>query len=166
MPSEPFLPPDNRPESNVDPATPTPLPRMETNATFPETVSSTSLQTTDSGLTPNVAAGLAVLLTLITGLIFLFLEKRNQFVRFWAMQAVFFGAAAFVIFVISAVISFVLGHILWVFAVLWGLFSIVIYLGLLVVWIIMLIQAFSGKEWEVPFLGKIARQQLNVLPKV
>ena len=81
------------------------------------------------------------------------------------MQSVFFGAATFVCSVVCTVVGAVLGHILWIFGVLWGLFATLIYLGLLIVWIVMLVKAFNGKEWEVPFLGKLARQQLNVLPK-
>ncbi len=46
-----------------------------------------------------------------TSLIFLFLEKRNAFVRFWAMQGVFLGGAAIVFGIISAVIGTILGHI-------------------------------------------------------
>ena len=88
MASDPFSPSGNPPESSVnptnDPLTPSSLATGGPGSGSP---------VTDSGLTPNVAAGLAVLLTLITGLIFLFMEKRNRFVRYWAMQAVFFGAA-------------------------------------------------------------------------
>ena len=119
---------------------------------------------TDSGLTPNVAAGLSVLLTIFTGLIFLFLEKRSRYVRYWAMQAVFFGAAIFVYGIVAAVIGSILGHILGLFAILWGLCCGLIDLGLLGVWIVMLFQAFNGKEWDVPIIGPLARQQLDRLP--
>jgi uncharacterized membrane protein len=30
----------------------------------------------------------------------------------------------------------------------------------------MMIQAFSGKEWEIPYFGKIARQQLAKNPTI
>ena len=47
-------------------------------------------------MTPNVAAGLAALFPLIGGIIFLVLEKRSQFVRFWAMQSVVVGGGLFI----------------------------------------------------------------------
>jgi len=45
-----------------------------------------------SGLTSNIAAALAYVLGLVTGIIFLVLEpyKRDRFVRFHAMQSIFF----------------------------------------------------------------------------
>lgn len=149
MSTDPTLPPD-RPSPDAQPVQPVFAP--------------VSPHATDSGLAPNVAAGLAVVLTLISGIIFLVIEKRNQFVRLWAMQATFFGATTLIFSIISSVISSVLGHMAWILAVLWGLFSLVVSLGFLAVWIIMLVKAFSGKEWEVPLLGKLAREQLNKPP--
>ena len=142
---------------------PTPLPSStpHIDPAFPSTLST---QESSSGLTANVAAALAVLLTLITGLIFLFLEKRSQYVRFWAMQSVFFGAAWLVFSIVSTVIHLVLGSILFVLGLLWGLIAAVVYLTFLIVWIVMLIQAFNGKEWELPVLGPLARQQLAKMP--
>ena len=168
MASDPLFPSGNDPErptgASNEPVVPTPLSTGGPGVEPSGFASPTTSPVTDSGLTPNVAAGLAVLMTLITGLIFLFLEKRNRFVRYWAMQAVFFGAAVLVYSIVSAVIGSVLGHIFWLLAILWGLFSLLISLGFLVVWVIMLVQAFSGKEWEVPFVGKLARQQLAKMP--
>ena len=169
MPDDPLFPPSSHPESNAgagaDPFSPNTLPKA-TPPAEPTGFSPLAEPTlTDSGLTPNVAAGLAVLLTLITGILFLFLEKRNQFVRFWAMQAVFFGAAWLVFSVVSSVVSAVLGHILWLLAGLWLFFSLLVNVGFLIVWVVMLAKAFGGKEWEVPYLGKLARQQLTTLPR-
>ena len=169
MPDDPLYPSSSEParsaDGGADPLLPNTLPKVAPETAPPGFSPAAQPTLTDSGLMPNVAAGLAVLLTLITGILFLFLEKRNQFVRFWAMQAVFFGAAALVVGIISGVISAILGHIFWLFAVLWGLFTLVINLGFLVVWVIMLTKAFGGKEWEVPYLGKLARQQLSTLPR-
>ena len=105
-----------------------------------------------------------MLLTLITGIIFLFLEKRNQYVRFWAMQAVLFGAAILVFSIASSIIGTFLTHIFFLFGILWWLFSFLVHLGFLIVWVVMLIKAFGGKEWEVPYLGKLAREQLAKAP--
>ncbi len=44
-----------------------------------------------TGLQPNLAAALASFLLLVGGIVFLILEKKDQFVRFYAMQSVFLG---------------------------------------------------------------------------
>ena len=59
----------------------------------------------------------------------------------------------------------VLAHIFWLLAGLWWLFCMLIWLGFLVVYVIMLIKAFGGQEWEVPIIGKLARQQLDNTPR-
>ncbi len=143
------------------PSDPNPLPPVGTPgsplSTEPAAVST-------SGLAPNVAAGICAIFTLLGGIIFILVEKRNQFVRFWAMQSIFFGAAWFAFGILSAIIGAILGHILGLLAILWSLVSLVITLGLLVLWVVTVVQAFSGKAWEIPVIGKLARQQLAKTP--
>lgn len=129
-------------------------------------LSPASVQASDSGLPANIAAGLAVLLPPLTSIIFLFLEKRSRFVRFWAMQGVLLGVAYVVFSIVSSVIWFTLASILGLLGGLWHLASWLIQLGFVIVWIVALIQAFSGKEWEIPLLGAIARQQLDKPPSM
>ena len=38
--------------------------------------------------------------------------------------------------------------------------SLAFWLGSVVVWVITIIKAFSNVEWEIPYLGKLARKQL------
>lgn len=153
MPSDPFLPPDQ---------TPTPVPPSGEPG-VPLTTS--SAQTTSLGLDPNVEAGLSVLLFFVSGVIFFVLEKRNQFVRFWAMQAIFFGVACLVAGIVIAVVGMILLHIPLI-ATLWTLLVRLISLGLLLVWLFMLYNAFTGKPWELPVLGKLARDQASRTPFV
>lgn len=117
-----------------------------------------------TGLTPNVAAGLAAIFILLGGIVLLVIEKRDQFVRFWAMQSVFFGVAWFVFGVAAAIVGMVLSSIFSPLGWLWNVASGVAELGFVVVWIISILQAFSGKEWEIPVIGKLARQQLGKPP--
>ncbi len=116
------------------------------------------------GLEPKVAAGLACVFPILGGVIFLVIEKRNKFVRFWAIQSLLLGLLAFAVGIIFFVAHFVLGHLPligtlmswilgflyhWVFRIAW-----------VVVYIISIVKAFSNQEWEIPILGKIARQWL------
>ena len=109
-----------------------------------------------SGLPQNVAAGLAVLFSLVGGIVFLVIEKKNAYVRFYAMQSV-------VLFVVVIVIDVVLGVLVRIpfLGILFALLSALVGLGFLVVFIITLIKAFTGVEWEIPYIGKQARKFLK-----
>ena len=117
----------------------------------------------DTGLAPNIAATICAAIPLVGGIIFLVLEKRNAFVRFWAMQSIFFGGAVIGFSIVSQIAAVILAHIpilgwlvlflLWILGMIVGVVS-------LVIWIITIIKAFSNVEWEIPILGKLARKQL------
>ncbi|PYM00424.1 MAG: hypothetical protein DMF19_09665 [Verrucomicrobia bacterium] len=117
--------------------------------------------TSDStGLPSNVAAALACF-PLIGGIIFYLLEKRDNFVRFYAMQSIILGIGWFVFAVAWTVIHGVLapipgigplfGFVLWV---LWAVVNVAI----VIVWIIAMIKAFSGSRWDIPYVGPMARK--------
>ena len=123
--------------------------------------------TTTTGLPPNVAAGLAVLFSFISGIIFLVVEKRSQFVRFWAMQSVLVGAGLFVFNIASWIFGIVLGHIPvvgWFAAIFLGLIGLLVGLAAFILYVVMLVKAFSGEEWAVPGLGRTVRQMLAKFP--
>ena len=144
----------------MDETTPPPVPMPE-----PKPADSAAPVPTvdDTGLVPNIAATLCAAIPLVGGIIFLILEKRNAFVRFWAMQSVFFGGAVIGFSILSQIAALVLAHIpirgwlviflLWILGMIVGVVS-------LVIWIIAIIKAFSNIEWEIPILGKLARKQL------
>ncbi len=133
----------------VDPITPTPA--------------STSHGSTNSGLPANVAAALACI-PLVGGIIFYIIEKQNSFVRFYAMQSIIFGGAWILFDIISMIISSIfsalpaLGGVL---VVLWSLLAALIHLAFLVVFIIAVVKAFSGVRWEIPYIGPMARKQVD-----
>jgi len=105
---------------------------------------------TSMGLEPNVAGLLCYVLGWVTGIIFFILEKENKFVRFHAMQSiVVFGA----ITVASIVLSFIpfIGWILgWLLSV----------LGL-ILWIILMIKAYQGQRFKLPWAGNFAEKQIG-----
>lgn len=101
-----------------------------------------------TGLKKETAGALAYVLGPITGIIFLVIEK-DPYVRFHAMQSI-------VVFVALFVLQVVLGLtiILAMLVPLVGLLSFVL-------WLICIYKAWQGVEWEVPFIGKFARQILK-----
>ncbi len=170
MASEPFPQPGSTPEPHFgaagDPVVPTPLPHATGGIPVGPPVATASTTMTDSGLTQNLAAPIAVLFPPFTSLIFLFLEKRNAFVRFWAMQGTIFGCVIIAFAVFSFVVGTVLAHILGLLAWLWFLVARLVDLVFFVGWLVMLFKAFSGQEWEAPVIGQLARQQLPRGPLV
>ncbi len=103
-----------------------------------------------TGLKKNTAGALAYVLGPITGIIFLIIEK-DPFVRFHAMQST-------VVFVALFVLQWVLGITVILFFL-----SAIIGLVSFVLWLVLIYKAWQGEEWEVPVLGKVAR---NLLKKV
>ena len=102
-----------------------------------------------TGLAPNIAGALCYLGGFITGIVFLMLEKDNKFVRFHAMQSI-------VVSVALIVASLVLGFI----PILGWAVGLLLNLAGVVLWIMLMVKAFQGEEWEAPFVGKIAREQI------
>jgi uncharacterized membrane protein len=108
-----------------------------------------------------VAAALACF-PLIGGIIFYVLEKRDNFVRFYAMQSIIFGAAWLLFNILSSIIHAILWAIPgigYLFAGLWSLAAALVQIAFLVVLIIAIVKAFSGVRWDIPWVGPMARQQ-------
>ena len=110
------------------------------------------------GLTPNLAAALSYLLMPLTGIVFLVVEKTNAFVRFHAMQSTVLGVA-WIVFWIGLTILTSLVPVLGV--IVGFLISIVLWLGGFILWLLLMWNAYQGKEWELPVVGPFARKQLS-----
>ena len=113
-------------------------------------------------LPPNIAAAIACI-PLIGGIIFYILEKRNGFVRFYAMQSIIFGGAWFLFNIASAVVHAVVGAIPGVGPILvflWAVIAALVHLAFLVVFIVAVVKAFSGVRWDIPYIGPMARKQV------
>lgn len=108
-----------------------------------------------TGLEPNVAALLAYLFLGVGGLVIYLIEKENKFVRFAAMQSIVLAVALVAFQIIFAVL---LMPILFTgLGVLLSLISWVVYVGFVVVWVMLMVKAYQNEEWELPVIGKIAR---------
>src|ERR1700694_2078721 len=117
-----------------------------------------------TGLAPNVAGALAYLLGPITGIAFLVLEKQNRFVRFHAAQS----TVLFIALVVFGIVLSIVGGIL-AFVPLLGLIvglgmSIVVGFGSFVLWLLLMWQAFQGKEWALPIVAPYARRLAGTAP--
>ncbi len=114
---------------------------------------------TTIGLQPNIAGVLCYLVGWITGIIFYFIEKDNQFVRFHAMQSILiFGFLTVLSIVISILTGiFLLTPLAFLSAIL-GLISTLIGLVGLVLWILLMVKAYQNDSYKLPVFGEIAEK--------
>jgi uncharacterized membrane protein len=137
-----------------EPIPPPPPPSAE-----PEPVS----KSTSTGLPSNVAAAIACI-PLIGGIIFYILEKHDSFVRFYAMQSIIFGGAWILCWIVYLVAHTILGSIPAIglfFAIILGIAWALISVAFLVIWIVTMVKAFTNVRWDIPYIGPIARQQME-----
>jgi len=111
-----------------------------------------------TGLDPNVAAALAYLAGPFSGVLLLIVERSSRYVRFHAMQSIVglgglgvFSVALGVLAVLTVFISAtgfkVLLYVWWATGGVW-----------VVVWIICLVKAFTGRLWKMPLAGRYAER--------
>jgi uncharacterized membrane protein len=143
-------PVDPVPPSTPPPASPPPLTGSTPGAS-------------STGLPSNVAAALACI-PLIGGIIFLVLEKNDRFVRFYAMQSIIFGGAWIMFSIVYHIIQAIFASIPaigGVFVLLFSLLWAVITIGFLIIFVIAVIKAFTGVRWDIPYIGPMARAQVD-----
>jgi uncharacterized membrane protein len=113
-----------------------------------------------TGVEPNIAAALSYVLGLITGIIFFVLEKDNRYVRFHAAQSI---AASAIVILLWIGVSVVSGGLAFI-PVLGTIAILVLTLGLsigtFILWVLLLVKAYQGEEWELPVAGGFARRMV------
>jgi uncharacterized membrane protein len=137
-----------------DPVAPPPPPIPPPNEPVPPT---------STGLPSNVAAALACF-PLIGGIVFYLLEKRDSFVRFYAMQSIIFGAIWILFCIAWNILYAILVHIPAlgvIFAFLLWLVWALVNVAFLIVLIVAIVKAFSGVRWDIPWVGPMARKQTS-----
>jgi uncharacterized membrane protein len=151
----------------VPPAPPeTPVSTETVSSEPPETPASTENETekpevkpvvigevenkTNVGLNPNVASLLCYLLGWVTGIVFFILEKENKLVRFHALQSI-------IVFGALTIASTLLSRI----PVIGGFFGAVIGILMFVLWIVLMIKAYQGEKYKIPWAGDFAEKQVS-----
>jgi len=113
-----------------------------------------------TGLSANVAGLLCYVAGWITGIIFIVLEKKSIFVKFHAWQSIMtFG----VLTVIQIILS-IIGAATFIFSPGWWfihVLGIIVWVITGILWIILIIQAGTGKMWKVPLAGDWAEKQIS-----
>jgi uncharacterized membrane protein len=125
-------------------------------AAKPEAESST-------GLTANQVGFLCYVAVWITGIVFVVLEKKSKFVKFHAWQSIM----TFVALTVAQVVLSALAAIPSPPPLLWSpkevliALSIIVWLIFVGLWIALMILAYQGKMWKVPWAGDWAEKQAN-----
>jgi uncharacterized membrane protein len=104
-------------------------------------------QTSSTGLDENVAGFLCYLFGFITGIVFLVVEKKSNFVKFHAMQST-------ITFLSLFIISMIIG---WIPII--GLLVYPIWILSLILWLILMIKALRGERYLLPIVGKMAEEK-------
>ena len=99
-----------------------------------------------TGLDENVAAFLSYLFGFITGFVFYWEEKKSEFVKFHALQSIITFIPVWIILLALGWIP-VLGILLKILAAM--------------LWVLLMVRAYSGQTYKVPFVGAIASDMIK-----
>ena len=111
-----------------------------------------------TGLDPNFAAALAYLAGPFSGILILLVERANDYVRFHAWQSVVglgglgllsagLLVLSFLTLLLSPMVFTLMYWVAYILGVVW-----------LVLWIVCLVMAFTGKRWMMPVAGRHAQR--------
>jgi uncharacterized membrane protein len=104
---------------------------------------------TSTGMDENVAGLLCYVLGWVSGLVFFLIEKKNKFVRFHALQSIIvFGVLTLASIVLGWIpfIGWVIAWIIWVLAI--------------VLWILLMVKAYQGEKYKLPWAGNLAEKNI------
>lgn len=97
-------------------------------------------------LDPKVGGLLAYLAGWVSGLI-LFLISKDPYVRFHAMQSIIYFAGLSIINIVFGFIPFI------------SIVVMLINLASFVLWIVLMVKAYSGEKFKLPVIGDIAEER-------
>lgn len=106
------------------------------------------------GLEENLEAALSYVLLFVSGIIFYVLEEENSYIRFHALQSIIVFGMLFIVGQITRVFWVLpfIGHLLYmIINVCIGLFAFLL-------WILLILKAYKGERYKVPFVGPYAEK--------
>jgi len=100
-----------------------------------------------TGLDANIAGLLCYVAGWISGIVFLVLEKQNEFVRYHAIQAI----AAFGVLTIAQIVLGIIPVVGWIL-------SWLVWVATIILWIVMMVKAYQGQRTKLPWAGNLAEK--------
>ena len=112
-------------------------------------------------LPENLACALTYALGPLTGVLFLVLEpyNHNRRVKFHAYQSLFVSGAVFVLWFALLILSGMLAFLPIIGLLVGSLLLALFGLGWLVLWVVLMLKAYQGELWKLPFLGDLAEKR-------
>ncbi|MGB9675279.1 MAG: DUF4870 domain-containing protein [Candidatus Nanoarchaeia archaeon] len=104
---------------------------------------------TSLGLDENIEGLLCYALTWLTGIVFLVVEKKSDFVKFHAAQSIVVFLPLSILGIIFSLIPFG-----W-------LFSALLTILVLILWLILMLKAYQGERYKLPIAGDFAEKLLK-----
>ena len=102
-------------------------------------------------------AALSYLAFFITGIVVLYAERDDKFIRFHAMQStIVFGG----LFVVNLIIGIVFGSFSFL-GILLNLVNNLIWILWFIIWIVSMVRAYRGQVFKWPVAGDFAEKQVN-----
>ena len=106
------------------------------------------MEKTSTGLDENIAGLLCYVLGWVGGIVFLLIEQENKFVRFHAIQSI-------VVFGILTIAGIILGSI----PIVGSAFSAIIGILGFILWIVLMVKAYRGSKYKLPWAGDFAEKR-------
>ena len=115
------------------------------------------------GAFPEKIAGALAYVTFIPAVVFLLLEpyNKNRFVRFHSLQCLLFWAVGIILGIVLKFVSLILFIIPALGPLLVMLIAIVLFLGVLVIWLVLVVKALQGEAFKLPWIGDLAERQTD-----
>ncbi len=114
-------------------------------------------ETSPSGLNDNAAGALSYI-TIVPAIVFLVMPPYNasSYVRFHAWQSIFLNIAAIILMIALSFFT--------VFSMMFGvffflLFTRLVWLAWIIVWLICVLKAVNGQRFKLPIIGDLAEKQ-------
>jgi uncharacterized membrane protein len=101
----------------------------------------------------------------VPAVVLLLLEpyNKNRFVRFHALQCLWFWAAGVVLGIAIKLVSLILFIIPALGPLLVTLLAAVLLLGIFVIWVVLLVKALGGEAFKLPWIGDLAERQAGAV---
>ncbi len=106
------------------------------------------MEKSSTGLAGNVAGLLCYLLVWVSGVVFLLIERESKFVRFHAMQSIYVFGILTIAYIVFGWIPFIGVGLVWLVRLLW-----------LILWILLMVKAYQGKRYKLPWVGNLAEKR-------
>jgi uncharacterized membrane protein len=108
---------------------------------------------------------LAYLLGLITGVLVLLMKPEDKYAKFHAMQSIIFNVLIVVLTVVVSIVMVIGMAVLSLipgvgpmFAMLFGLVSLLIWPLFFIAWVFLMWKAYSGEKYNLPLIGAQAEK--------